>query len=91
VALRIRNVGDRPLDTVLVRIDTAWTGGFSNLRAVPPFRNVWELVLTDLRADGTGRVRIELTAERYGLHRGRLSVATGSDTLRFSLGTRVLP
>lgn len=91
LALRIRNLAHMQLDSVVVRIDSAWTAGFSELNAVPPFRDVFELVVLDLPPGGDARVLIEFNAQRYGHHQGDLRLSSGLDSLRIPIGTRILP
>lgn len=91
LSLNIRNRTDRRIDTVLVRIDTTWTVGFSKVRAIPGFRRAYEIAITDLGAAGQALVRVEVIAERYGRHEGRLHVFVADDSLQISLATRILP
>ena len=91
IELHVRNRGATAIDTLTVTLDTAYAGRFSTVTAVPPFTGPFEVRLTDIAAQQSRRVDIELQAERYWSHSGRLTVAAGADTLRVPLTTMVYP
>ena len=91
IELHVRNRGATAIDTLTVTLDTAYAGRFSTVTAVPPFTGPFEVQLTDIAAQQSRRVHIELQAERYWSHSGRLTVAAGADTLRVPLTTMVYP
>lgn len=91
IELHVHNRGSTTIDTLTVTLDSAYAGRFSTVTAVPPFIGPFELQLTDVAAQQSRRVRIELQAERYWSHSGRLTIAAGADTLRLPLATMVLP
>jgi hypothetical protein len=57
---------------------------------IPPWSQAFELLLTDVRPRETRLALVEIQAERYGMHRGTLSVIAG-DTLTVALSTMIFP
>lgn len=78
------------LDTVTVALDTAYASRFSTVTAIPDFDDAYSLSLVALRPGERRLAVIELQAERYGRHEGRLDVVAG-DTARLRLHTIVFP
>lgn len=87
----IRNRGSIIIDTLTISLDTTYVTGFSTVTAVPPFTGSYEIDVMHLMAGESRRVRIELQAERYWSHSGRLTAASRVDTVRVPLTTMVYP
>ena len=91
ISLHIRNDGAATIDTVHVRLDTAYIARFSTVNAVPPFDGAYSLALAPLPAGESSLVTIEIQAERYGRHAGSILVRAGRDSARITFTTTVLP
>jgi hypothetical protein len=91
IEVHVRNRGAQPIDTATVSLDTAYAGRFSTVTAIPSFDGAFDIDLAALQPGESRRVRIEIQAERYWTHRGELTVAAGTDTVRAALTTRVFP
>jgi hypothetical protein len=90
IEVQVRNRTDVALDTVRVALDTAFTARFSTVRSIPAFARPFEAELVRLEPGETRLVLMELQAERYGRHRGTLTVAA-TDTLRMPLSVTIFP
>jgi hypothetical protein len=88
--VQVENLSERPLDTIRVTLDSAYLSRFSTVNTIPPWSQAFELLLTDVRPRETRLALVEIQAERYGMHRGTLSVIAG-DTLTVALSTMIFP
>lgn len=90
IEIWIRNRSGSPLDTVRVRLDSAYARYFSTLKAIPSFDQAYTLPVTGLAPGEVRLAIVELQAERYGRHTGLLQV-TATDTADVRLSTFVFP
>lgn len=86
----VTNRGAAAVDTLTVALDSALANRFSTVRAIPSFREPWEVELTDVLPGETRLVVIELQGERYGRHVGDLELM-GLDTVAVPLSIRIFP
>ena len=91
VVIDVRNTSRAAIDTIRVRVDTAYLARFSTLMFVPSAEHVYEIPLVDVRPGETRRATIEIQAEQYGRHEGRLSIAAGPDSISTMLRTTIFP
>ena len=92
IRITLRNTSGRPLDTVRVRLDEAYVSAFSNVTFTPSPQGAWEVVLTDVEPGEVRLISGELQAERYGRHRGTVTVtARGLRPLALDVATFTFP
>jgi len=90
IQVRVENRTAAPIDTVTIVVDTTYLSRFSTVRGVPALDEPYRLHLLDVRPAEPRLAIIELQAERYGRHRGLLSIIAG-DTARVPLWTTIFP
>ena len=87
----VRNTSQQPIDTIAVSLDTAYVSRFSGVRIAPESRTAFVVAVTDVRPGESRLIAVELAAERYGGHEGRIRAATRVDTATVSVRTVVFP
>jgi hypothetical protein len=88
----VTNTSPTPLDTLEVSFDQEYIDRFSNVRFTPSVSQAYRVPLTAVRPGETRLLSVDLQAERYGTHPGRISVtAGGPDTTAVLVSTLVLP
>lgn len=90
VVINVTNDGTAVIDSLVVSLDSAYASRFSTVRAIPPFREPYTVVLKGIDARETRLAIIEIQAERYGVHEGHLRIVA-SDTVHIPLRTIVFP
>ena len=92
ITATVTNRSARLIDTVVVRLDSAYTLRFSAVVFTPAAERAFAVPLTDLAPGETRLVEIELQGERYGRHSGDLHFeSTTGDTLVVPLRTVIFP
>jgi hypothetical protein len=92
LTLAIENTSERRIDTVTVRLDTAYVLRFSTVVITPAPEQVYVVPLTDVAPGEIRLVVVELQGERYGRHSGQVHVETTSgDTLALPVHTLIYP
>jgi hypothetical protein len=74
IRITVKNRTTEKLGTLTVALDRTYVEAFSDVRAVPSFARPWEVELHEVRPGETRRVEVVLQGERYGLHRGTVSM-----------------
>ena len=87
----VRNRTTRPIDTITVRFDASYMNAFSQVRFEPSPTRAYDILLTSVGPGYTRLVAVELSGDRYGRHRGEVSVSGGTDTVRAGFNTFVFP
>ncbi|HSJ63368.1 MAG TPA: hypothetical protein VK922_05600 [Gemmatimonadaceae bacterium] len=92
ITATVANRSDGVIDTVTVRIDTAYALRFSAVTFTPPATAAYGVKLTSLGPGESRLVVVELRGERYGRHRGALHVeSTSGDTVAIAVHTWTFP
>lgn len=92
VEVRVRNVSARPIDTLVVALDTTYLAAFSAITATPAAARPWEIELIDVRPGEVRHVVVEVDAQRYWRHSGRaIATSGGSDTASVTISTLIFP
>jgi hypothetical protein len=92
ITATVANRSNGDIDTVTVRIDTAYALRFSAVTFTPPATEAYGVKLTSLGPGESRLVVIELRGERYGHHRGALHVeSTSGDTVAVAVHTWTFP
>jgi len=92
ITATITNRFPRTIDTVTVRLDTAYALRFSTVVFTPSAQDAYSVPLTALASGESRLVVIELQGERYGRHAGRLRVeSTSGDTLAVRVHSLIFP
>jgi hypothetical protein len=92
VTATVTNRSPRTIDTVTVRLDTAYALRFSTVVFTPAAQEAYSVPLTAIASGETRLVVIELQGERYGRHAGRLRFeSTSGDSLSVRLHTLIFP
>lgn len=92
ITATVTNRSARPIDTVVVRLDSAYALRFSTVVFTPAAERAYAVPLTDVAPGEARLVVIELQGERYGRHTGSLRFeSTTGDTLAVPLRTVIFP
>lgn len=92
IAITVRSRSARRIDTVTVRLDTAYVLRFSGVTFTPDVDEAYAVRLPELMPGESRLVAVEIQGQRYGRHTGPLHIETTSgDTISMSLHTLVLP
>ncbi len=92
LTLAVENTSARTIDTVTVRLDTAYALRFSTVVITPAPEQAYVIPLTDVAPGEIRMVIVELQGERYGRHAGLVNVETTSgDTLALPVHTLIYP
>jgi hypothetical protein len=92
LTLAVENTSERKIDTVTVRLDTAYVLRFSTVVITPAPEQAFLVPLTDVAPGEIRLVVMELQGERYGRHSGQVHVETTSgDTLALPVHTLIYP
>jgi len=91
VEVLVTNTSGRRIDTLTVAFDTAYISRFSNIMISPPPVRGYEVDLLDVEPGGTRLVVAEIQGFCYWRHRGQVTAAAGTDTVRVDLETLVFP
>lgn len=90
--LRLRNAGGIPIESVLVRFDSAYMERFDALSFHPEIEVPYVVQLTPLDSGMVRLVRVELKGADLGRHRGSIRITSNhGDTASIALQTIVLP
>lgn len=92
ITATVENRSDRVIDTVTVRLDTAYALRFSTVVFTPPATEAYAVGLTRIPPGETALIVIELQGERYGRHTGLLRFeSTTGDTVTVPVHTTIFP
>lgn len=92
IAATVTNRSAARIDTITVRLDTSYALRFSTVVFTPPAEEAYAVPLTRIDVGESRLVVIELQAERYGRHAGRLHFeSTSGDTLAIPVHTMIFP
>lgn len=92
IAITIENRSSQPIDTVTVRLDTAYVLRFSGVSFTPSADEAFVIRLARVMPGESRMVLGEVQGQRYGRHAGSVRIeATSGDTLSIPLRTLVLP
>lgn len=92
ITASVTNRSARPIDTIVVRLDSSYALRFSTVVFTPAAERAYEAPLTDVPPGETRLMVIEIQGERYGRHTGRLHIeSTNGDTLAIPIQTVIFP
>lgn len=92
IAITVHNRSERSIDTVTVRLDSAYVLRFSGVTFIPDVDQAYAVRLAGVMPGESRLVAVEIQGQRYGRHAGPLHVETTSgDSLSIPLHTLVLP
>jgi hypothetical protein len=92
ITASVTNRSARPIDTIVVRLDSSYALRFSTVVFTPAAERAYVARLTDVPPGETRLIVIEIQGERYGRHTGRLHIeSTNGDTLAIPIQTVIFP
>jgi hypothetical protein len=92
ITAAVTNRSGRVIDTVTVRLDSAYALRFSRADFTPSATEAYGVPLTSIAPGESRLVVVTLDAERYGRHRGGLHVeSTTGDTIVIPIHTSIFP
>lgn len=90
--VRVHNLGSTPVSKVSLAFDPAYIHSFSQVTFDPAPEFAYSLAIENLEPDESRLIAVHLTAERYGPHKGWISLAAdGAETTRLRLRTFIFP
>lgn len=92
LTIAVENTSARMIDTVTVRLDTAYLLRFSPVVIVPAPEQAYVVPLADVAPGEVRLVVAEFQGKRYGRHTGQVRVeSTSGDTLALPVHTLIYP
>jgi hypothetical protein len=87
--LKVTNLSNRLLDTVLVEFDTAYLARFTQINILPQPQRVFAVALTDLKPQEKREVLVEMDGDEVGNAAGLVHIKSGIESLQLKLSTTI--